>query len=198
MSRLEKLAWGLVTLQWALTTAHHWYGGVLFATRWRLEGLVLGLIAWAVAAALWGLGRRRASVWVSAGFFGGLIGVYEGLYNHVLKLLLYGLDASPGLLRAMFPPPLYEPPGDLIFELSGAAQGVVGFALLWTAHRLLGARSRAEVKDADDPGPPLSPQASQHRRQAAGRGHDLAVNLLDPAVAGESNPVQHSEDHQAE
>lgn len=104
----------------------------------------------------------------------------------------------PGLLRALFPAPICEPPGDLIFEVSRAAQGVVGFALPWTAHRLLGARSRAEVKDADDPGPPSSREASQHRRQPAGRGHDLAVNLVDPAVTGESNPVQHSEHHQAE
>lgn len=195
MSRAQKLAWVLITLQWALTTAHHWYGGVLFATRWRLEGLVLGLIAWGIAALLWRTGRQRASLWVSVGFFGVLIGVFEGLYNHVLKQLLYGLDASPRLLRAMFPPPVYEPPGDLAFELSGAAQGVVGLALLFAVHRLLSAERHSRTCDG---GEPRSPQASQHRRQPAGRGHDLAVNLLDPSVAGKSNPVQHPEHHQAE
>ncbi len=49
------------------------------------------------------------------------IGLYEGGYNHVLKNVVYFAMGKEQAL-AMFPPPIYELPSDLFFELTGVAQ----------------------------------------------------------------------------
>jgi hypothetical protein len=55
----------------------------------------------------------------------GLIGAYEGIYNHILKNILYYGGAEPHVLSALFPPPKYEMPNDAGFEITGVLQGVV-------------------------------------------------------------------------
>lgn len=137
MSRLTTTAWCLTTAQWVLTTSHHAYAGILFGTGWRLEGLSLGVIAFAASIWAWRRGRRLLSLWVSTVFFGFVIGIVEGGYNHVIKEALYALAFPQGVLDALFPPPVYEPPGDLLFEVTGALQLVVGAALMVANHRLM-------------------------------------------------------------
>jgi peroxiredoxin len=50
------------------------------------------------------------------------IGLFEGLYNHVLKNILFLSGAPASVLLRMFPPPTYELPNDAGFEVSGVAQ----------------------------------------------------------------------------
>lgn len=52
---------------------------------------------------------------VSVLFFG----VFEGAYNHLLKDALYFGGAPSHILDVLFPPPMYEPPTDVFFEVSG-------------------------------------------------------------------------------
>jgi hypothetical protein len=54
-----------------------------------------------------------------------MIGLFEGGYNHALKNALYFGGASPELLAALFPPPTYELPDNVLFEASGVAQLVL-------------------------------------------------------------------------
>ena len=59
-----------------------------------------------------------------------LIGSYEGIYNHLIKNLLFfsGLDSKT--LVMLFPPPTYEMPNNFFFEFTGVLQAVVAI-ILW-------------------------------------------------------------------
>ena len=49
------------------------------------------------------------------------IGFYEGLFNHVVKNLVYfGLGEASA--RTLFPGPIYEMPDNFIFEATGILQ----------------------------------------------------------------------------
>ena len=56
----------------------------------------------------------------------GLIGVFEGAYNHAMKLLLFFGGAAPATMHRLFPPPTYEMPSDVLVELTGVLQFVAG------------------------------------------------------------------------
>lgn len=111
---------------YATTALHHVYGAWLYATPWRnhiaYQGFTWLIISLAIlgAAIFW---KSRVLKWIfvlfAGFFFVGAIGFYEGLYNHLLKNLLYfaGMDLST--LHWMYPPPKYELPNDLLFEVSG-------------------------------------------------------------------------------
>src|SRR3546814_15643418 len=43
-----------------------------------------------------------------------LIGVYEGIYNHLLKNILFFSGADRSLIASLFPAPKYEMPNDEI------------------------------------------------------------------------------------
>jgi hypothetical protein len=58
-----------------------------------------------------------------------LIGCYEGIYNHILKNILFYGGADAALLRALFPSPMYEMPNDAWFEITGVLQGIIAIPL---------------------------------------------------------------------
>ena len=142
-------AYGIATL--VLTLVHHAYGAVAFATPWRLHVAFVSIpVAAAIAVA--DIRYRREprgtsgaiAVWtivvltlvVSVLFFG----VFEGAYNHVLKDAFYGAGAPPRLLHQLFPPPTYEPPTDLFFEITGVLHVVPAALAARALWRLFGAR----------------------------------------------------------
>ncbi|MEO9484780.1 MAG: hypothetical protein ABJG47_15075 [Ekhidna sp.] len=115
-----------------MTSIHHVYGALLYETPWRYHIAYQGF-TWLILSYLilvvsvrW---ERQFIKWifvVFAGFFFvGAIGLYEGLYNHVLKNVLYYLNFDSDLLVAMYPPPKYELPNDFLFEVSGILTLVV-------------------------------------------------------------------------
>src|SRR5690606_20450143 len=97
-----------------LTLVHHVYGAVIYETPWRHH---IALIALPVLAALlvtyivYERHRQtragRISIYVftvvTAMFSVGLIGAFEGGYNHFLKNVLYFGGASESILRRLFP-----------------------------------------------------------------------------------------------
>ncbi len=134
---------------YGLTVAHHTYGAVVYRTPWRHHASVVTAIA---SIVLW-LAYRAYSqdpastrgriglvgLLAAAGLYAVLaIGVFEGLYNHVLKNVLYFAALPLELLRQLFPPPTYELPNDAIFELSGIAQVVPATYTAIALVRLLG------------------------------------------------------------
>lgn len=115
-----------------LTSVHHAYGAVIYGTPWRLHILHFAIPAGValVVLLLVGSARRnkpsgRLSTWAAVAiilvFPVAMIGLYEGAYNHALKNIVY-FGLGEGLARAVFPPPTYEMPNDLVFELTGIAQ----------------------------------------------------------------------------
>jgi hypothetical protein len=127
-----------------LTSVHHWYAAIRFETPWRAHvvhlamwaGVALGVLLgvgwhargraigrWAVLAIL-GLSTIVAVVW---------LGLYEGGYNHLVKNAIFATGASDETFHRLFPPAIYEPPGDSLFELSGIAQLPLGLFAGWSA-----------------------------------------------------------------
>jgi hypothetical protein len=123
---------------YVLTSLHHAYGAWLYKTPWRLHIVYHGLIILSITGAFLFLYQwRKKKVFlflylVIAGlFFGGLIGLYEGLYNHLLKNILFfgGLPANS--MRWFYPASLYELPNDWLFEITGVLQAFVGSLQLY-------------------------------------------------------------------
>ena len=52
-------------------------------------------------------------------FAEGLIAVFEGGYNHAVKLLLFFGGTGPEPINRLFPPPTYGMPGDVFLEVPG-------------------------------------------------------------------------------
>ena len=71
----------------------------------------------------------------------GLVGVFEGGYKHAIKLLLFFGGAAPETLHRLFPPPTYEMPSDVLFEVTGVLQFLAGLmavrvsVALWRGRR---------------------------------------------------------------
>jgi hypothetical protein len=52
--------------------------------------------------------------------------MFEGGFNHAIKLLLFFGGAAPETMQRLFPPPTYEMPSDVLFEVTGVLQFVAG------------------------------------------------------------------------
>lgn len=109
------------------TSVHHVIGAVVYATPWRLHAVFVSVPV--VVVLLGGIALARASraarwiVAVTALLFPiALFGAFEGVYNHGLKVLLYGIGTPHALLVRLFPPPTYQLPDDPLFEITGVLQ----------------------------------------------------------------------------
>jgi len=122
----------------AVTTVHHVYGAYIYRTPWRLHAVMISTLATALMAVCLRLLRRNANNRIGAvvswtfitvtflvPFLG--FGLFEGFYNHALKIALYFAHTSPVLMARLFPPPTYEMPTDAFFELTGVMQVIPGF-----------------------------------------------------------------------
>jgi peroxiredoxin len=118
------VAAALATL--ALTTIHHVYGGIVYATPWRIHGAVVAVAIAGLIVALHRRGARRLLVGVVALTCVLAIGLFEGLYNHAIKNALYFTGAPHAQMVRWFPPPTYEVPDDAFFEITGIAQAIAG------------------------------------------------------------------------
>lgn len=121
-----------------LTSVHHIYGAWVYNTPWRLHILVLSiptlLLTWLLDRLL-----RKGTVNILAFAFYwvitlvasiSLIGLYEGVYNHAFKNVVFFAGVKRETLLQLFPPPEYELPNDFWFELSGILQGVLAVLLM--------------------------------------------------------------------
>jgi hypothetical protein len=158
---MSRVAWfGLAVL--LLTTVHHVYGAYVYDTPWRLHvGFISGSAAAVMLAALAVTRRGKDDVSSEIAFWVFvvvtlaipvlLIGLIEGGYNHVLKVALYFGGASSSVLDRLFPPPTYERPDNLFFEITGVMQFVPGILTGWFLYRLLHVRLSQNVSNVTEP-----------------------------------------------
>ncbi len=120
-----------------LTTVHHLYGAKIYSAPFRrhvASGMLPVLLVLVLA---YEVHRRRPSTSlgrVSLRLFMaltlvvpvGVIGLFEGGYNHLVKNVLYFGGASRALLHRLYPPPTYEMPNDFWFEATGILQFFAG------------------------------------------------------------------------
>ena len=116
-----------------LTVIHHLYGAALYDAPFR-QHVAFGILPVLLVLILahWVHRRRsltslgRVSLWVFMAVTlivpVGMIGLFEGGYNHLVKNVLYIGGASRATLDQLFPPPAYEMPNDLWFEVIGTLE----------------------------------------------------------------------------
>ena len=138
-SGVSKITVYSVTLM-IITSVHHAYGAVIYHTPWRLHVLILSMPVLIVTVVFHRIMRNKEPHLGSVPFWifflvtlipsVGLIGIYEGLYNHILKNLLFFGGANNNLLQQLFPAPTYEMPNDVFFEITGIVQGIIVLPLI--------------------------------------------------------------------
>src|SRR3569833_2277033 len=120
-----------------VTTIHHVYGAYIYNTPWRVHAAIVGGLATALIAASarllrqpssGGFGASASAVFIAITFLVPFLGfgVFEGVYNHVLKVGLYFASVSPTLMTTLFPPPTNEMPNNAFFEITGMLQFIPG------------------------------------------------------------------------
>jgi len=129
-----------------VSSIHHWYGAIAYDTPWRfivslwIPGFVLLVLL--LLYIYWkstGKVVRTVTVWaffLSAVVFQAGFTLFESVYSHVLKNILYFGGASQSLLLRLFPPPAYHLPDNWLFEFTGVLQ-LVGFVAAWLAYRVV-------------------------------------------------------------
>jgi hypothetical protein len=128
-----------------VSTTHHWYGAYVYDTPWRaVVSLWIPCFVLLVVVALYIYwtkpGSKAGSIafWVfflSAVVFQVGFTIFECVYSHVLKDVLYFAGAPQEMLLRLFPPPAYHLPDDFLFELSGLLQ-LVGLIAAWWAFQV--------------------------------------------------------------
>jgi hypothetical protein len=117
------------SLVYLVTTFHHLYGAKLYNTPWRKDVGLYGGIILAICLILlylYKVYKKRVLlilyVAISVIVFGLGIGLFEGLYNHILKNIFFFGGMSFSKWRGLFPAPAYEVPDNFIFESTGILQ----------------------------------------------------------------------------
>jgi len=138
----------------ALTSRHHVYGALHYATPWRSHTVCLRIVVWGVILVALVLSRAkrhttagRIARWVcwvvSVRGLVFRIGSFEGFDNHGVKHALYCGGLPEARRRSLFPPP-YEMPSDLLCEATGmlhvclagmAAYPLMGLIPQWPQRR---------------------------------------------------------------
>ena len=134
-----------VSIAGLVSSGHHWYGAVAYDTPWRFSVslwipafvlLILSMLYlhWKYVDSIRGI----VAVWIV--FFGGVVfqagfTLFECVYSHVLKDILFFVGAPQSTLQWLFPAPAYHPPDNTFFELTGVLQ-LVGFWAAWMAYRV--------------------------------------------------------------
>ena len=117
-----------------LTSVHHLYGAIAYHTSWRLHVLLFSIPVIVVTLLLHRAASRPSVFWLYwiitllAAII--LIGIFEGLYNHVLKNILFFSGFPKSSMEKLYPRGAYEMPDNLFFEISGILQGIIAIPLI--------------------------------------------------------------------
>ncbi len=117
-----------------VTSVHHIYGALIYNTPWRLH-ILIASFPMIICCVIWNKLAVKEKfnflVWFLSAlifiFSICLIGGYEGIYNHLLKNILFFSGVNDSILLKLFPPPTYVMPNDFIFEVTGLLQAVIFF-----------------------------------------------------------------------
>ncbi len=141
MTYFQKLSQSSQSIM-VLTLIHHAYGALIYEESFRLH---VAYFAIPVIVILWftsrlyqknpsekyGIIAFRMFMFFTLFISTGMIGLYEGGYNHLLKNVLYYGGTNPETLTRLFPPPMYEMPNDLLFEVTGVFQFILAIYALF-------------------------------------------------------------------
>lgn len=114
-----------------LTSIHHIYGAIHYQTPWRLHTLHINIPLFLTVAFLlfYSLKERpsarkmgKLAVMITIVTWIIWVGLYEGVYNHLIKDILFFSGLSGQMMLNLFPPPTYEMPNDVFFEVTGILQ----------------------------------------------------------------------------
>jgi hypothetical protein len=143
VTRVSRLSVALLVL----TSIHHAYGAIVYNTPWRLHVLMISVPV-IIFTAVFYYRFLKKEIRTRSIFFGvylvltlvasvALIGLFEGVYNHLFKNALFYTGADSQTLTFLFPPPAYEMPNDFWFEFTGVLQGIVAIPLTVSFIRLV-------------------------------------------------------------
>lgn len=119
----------------ALTGIHHIYGAIIYKTPWRLHTLFINIPFFLLVYFSFFIRKKTKSrllvkllkhstamtviiLWV---FW---VGLFEGVYNHILKNIVFFSGLSRSILLTLYPSEIYEMPNDFFFEFTGIIQVV--------------------------------------------------------------------------
>ena len=129
----------------SVASFHHWYGAVVYDTMWRAGVstwiLAIVVITCSILYFYWKfidsiIGKLALWLFLSVAVFfqTGFI-LFEAVYSHVLKNILYFGGVSQPTLQKLFPPPAYHLPDNLFFEFTGVLQ-LIGLLAAWLSFRV--------------------------------------------------------------
>lgn len=131
-----------------LTTIHHMYGAMIYDTPWRNHVAYVSL--WStffIGISLAVFYKKKSTVLGTLSYWAGLLAMiiipagwiwlFESVYSHLLKNVLYFGGAPSSVLNFLFPPSVYHMPNNVIFELTGNLQVVVGLGVVYFVYQLL-------------------------------------------------------------
>lgn len=141
-----------------LTIIHHAYGALIYEAPFRLHVVFYAIPVIVILYLAYRIYRRsvspyltRVAFWMIMGitllFPVGLIGLFEGGYNHLLKNLLFFGGTSQARLNRLFPPPTYEMPNDFWFEATGILQFFMAIYCLYHLIRLWKEKGTATLSE---------------------------------------------------
>lgn len=119
-----------------LTSIHHIYGAILYQTPERLHILYMSIPLIGFNAYMHYSANERRTIKIIHAiltilFPVVLIGVFEGIYNHALKNILFFIGTPKEIMIQMFPPPVYVMPNDFWFEFTGVLQAILVLPALY-------------------------------------------------------------------
>ena len=128
-----------------VSSIHHWYGAMAYDTPWRVAVVywIAGsvLVVYSLLFVYWKNVDNivgKLAMWIflfSAVIFQAGFIMFECVYSHVLKNMLYFGGLSQSILEQLYPSPAYHLPDNLFFEFTGLLQ-LVGFVAVWYAYRV--------------------------------------------------------------
>lgn len=122
-----------------LTMLHHAYGAFVYNTPWRLHVVFIAtpvLLLVLLLQQYYLHTTRYYKMWLALYALVVLafpligIGLFEGVYNHLCKNIVWLLSGPGAFYNRLFPSPMYERPDNLVFELTGLLQAFMFFPLL--------------------------------------------------------------------
>ena len=134
-----------------ISSFHHWYGAIVYDSPWRagvsywIIGLVI--IVYSLLFVFWKNVDNivgKITIWLflfSAVIFQAGFIMFECVYSHVLKNILFFGGMEISTLDQLFPSPAYHLPDNLLFEFTGLLQ-LIGFVAVWFAYRVFKDRPR--------------------------------------------------------
>lgn len=135
-----------------LTSLHHLPGAAVHDTPWRAQVAMAVIPVLVVLVFAFAMHRARPQFWlgraarwlfivVTLTVCVGLVGLFEGGYNHVVRNVVHFARTDPRVRERLFPTSTYEAPSHVLFEVAGVLPLVVSLIAAYDTVQLTGRAS---------------------------------------------------------